>query len=511
MNTRTRHTAAAALAVAALTTPLLLAGAGSASAAPDPARKAAKLAEKLVDRSEGENAYETLEALQRFADRDGGTRVAGSKGHADSAGYIYEQAREAGLKVTKQEFEYPFTETLAQTLKVLAPQSEDIPISAMTYSASGPDGGTTAEVAVVPVDDTTGCEAGDYAAGAFGGKIALIRRGGCTFAAKQAAAAGAGAVGAIIYNNADGDLGGTLGSPAEARIPTGGVSKARGETLVARVAGGPVSVNLDIRTHTETRKTWNVIAETKGGDPDNTVFIGAHLDSVLAGPGINDNGSGSAGILEVARNLGEREVKNKVKFAWWSAEEYGLLGSEAYVASLSEAERKKIRLYLNFDMIASPNSVQFVYDGDDSDHAGSGPGPAGSAQLERQINRYLDGRGAPHEGADFTGRSDYGPFIKAGIPAGGTATGAEGIKTAAQAATYGGTAGVAYDKCYHQACDDLDNLDIDAFELNIDVIANAVGAYAWDLSSLSAPVTPENTGGSAGGGGGLHDDHELTR
>ncbi|MGW6914872.1 M28 family metallopeptidase [Kitasatospora sp. NPDC054939] len=504
---RSRRTAGAALAVAGLVTPLLLVGAGSAAADPDPARKAAQLAAKLVDRADGEDAYESLEAFQRFAKRNGGHRVAGSKGHEESARYVYEQARRAGLKVSKQEFDYMFFQVLAERLQVVSPTGEDVPIIPMTYSGGGPAGGLAAQLAVVPVDATTGCEAADYAAGAFTGKVALIKRGGCNFAVKQAAAADAGAVGAIVYNNTEGELNGTLGDPAAGRVPTGGITQAAGEALAAKAAAGPVTVNLDIRTFIEKRRTWNVIAETRGGDAENTVIVGSHLDSVLAGPGINDNGSGSAGVLEVAKELGNRPVKNKVRFIWWSAEEFGLVGSEHYVAQLSEAEKKRIKLYLNFDMIASPNYAQFVYDGDDSDHTGAGAGPAGSAQLERSINAYLDRRGKPHEGADFTGRSDYGPFIEVGIPSGGTATGAEGIKTAAQAARYGGTAGVAFDKCYHKACDNLSNLDLDAFDVNIDVIANAVGTYAWDLSSLYAPVAPEDTSGGTGSSGGLQEDH----
>ncbi|WTG93504.1 M28 family metallopeptidase [Kitasatospora sp. NBC_01560] len=490
-----------------MVTPLLLVGAGSAAADQDPARKGAKLAAKLVEESSARDARDTLRALQRIADRNGGNRVAGSRGHEESARYVYDEARRAGLKVSKQEFEYTFFQALSERLSVVSPQAEDVPVIAMTYSVGGPAAGLTAALAVVPVDDTTGCEAGDYAGGAFTGKVALIRRGGCSFAVKQAAAADAGAAGAIVYNNVEGDLNGTLGDPAAGRIPTGGIAKAAGEALAAKAAAGPVTVGLDIRTVMEKRKTWNVIAETRGGDPENTVVVGAHLDSVVAGPGINDNGSGSAGILEVARNVAERPVKNKIRFAWWSAEEFGLKGSEAYVNALSEADKKKIKLYLNFDMIASPNSAQFVYDGDDSDHVGSGPGPDGSAQLERHITDYLDRRGLPHEGTDFTGRSDYGPFIDAGIPAGGTDTGAEVIKSAAQAARYGGTAGVAFDKCYHKACDNLGNLDMKAFDTNIDVIADSVGTYAWDLSGLHAPVPPQHTDGQAGSGGGLHEGH----
>ncbi|WP_369185130.1 M28 family metallopeptidase [Streptomyces sp. Y1] len=500
MKSRTRRLTAAALAA-----PLLLAGAGPAAADPDPARKAAKLAARLVAASSAEDAHDTLAAFQRIATRNGGTRAAGSKGHDESAQYVYEQARLAGLKVSRQEFVYTYFEARAQRLEVLSPQAETVPVIAMTYSASGPDGGLTAELGVAPVGAATGCTAADYPAGSVAGRIALIRRGGCSFAAKQAAAAGAGAVGALVYNNADGDLNGTLGDPAAGKVPTGGISRAAGEALAAKAAAGPVRVTLDIRTFMEARRTWNVLAETRGGDPANTVMVGAHLDSVPAGPGINDNGSGSAGILEVARNLNVHPVKNKVRFAWWSAEEFGLKGSEAYVNSLSDADKKKIRLYLNFDMIASPNFAQFVYNGSGS--SGGGAGPEGSAQIERDLTGYLDGRAVPHEPTAFNGRSDYGPFIDAGIPAGGTDTGAEVVKSPEQAARYGGTAGTAFDPCYHRACDDLANLDMGAFDVNIDVIAHAVGTYAWDLSSLQRPAPAQRQAVTAPAGG---DAHGLT-
>ncbi|MEU7607626.1 M28 family metallopeptidase, partial [Streptomyces sp. NPDC041003] len=374
-----------------------------------------------------------------------------------------------------------------------------------------PEGGVTAPVAVAPVDadGTNGCEPGDFASGTFTGKIALVKRGGCAFAVKQANAAAAGAVGAIIYNNTAGALNGTLGDPNAGKVPTGGITQEDGEKLAAEAAAGPVEVTLDIRQLRENRKTFNVIAETKGGDENNTVFLGAHLDSVAAGPGINDNGSGSAGILQVAQRLAseQKKVKNKVKFAWWSAEEFGLLGSEAYVAGLTDEQKKQIKLYLNFDMIGSPNSAYFVYDGDDSDATGAGPGPAGSAQLEKGITDFLDSKKIPHEGTDFSGRSDYGPFIEVGIPSGGTFTGAEGIKTPEQAAKFGGQAGVAYDVNYHGKGDDITNIDQKALDINVDVIADAVGHYAHDLAPLTKPVTSQPTPGG-GSGGGLHQGHD---
>ncbi|CAL9467251.1 M28 family metallopeptidase [Streptomyces sp. enrichment culture] len=505
------------MAAAALATPLLLASASPASAdRATPAKEASKLAARLVDSASADSAHQHLRKFQQIADTAGGNRAAGTLGYDASAAYVYQQLKKAGYDVSYQDFPFVYTETLAQKLAVVSPQPRDVTVSAMTYTKSTPVGGTKAALAAAPVDGdgTHGCEPADFAAGAFTGKVALIQRGGCTFAVKQANAAAAGAVAALVYNNVEGTLSGTLGSSDAAKIPTGGVSKADGEALAAAVAAGPVEVHVEIRQLQEQRVTRNVIAETQRGNAANTVMLGSHLDSVTAGPGINDNGSGSAGLLDVALKFAKYKDKtsNKVRFAWWGAEENGLLGSEYYVGALDDLGRKEIKLYLNFDMIASPNYGLFVYDGDNSDGVGAPAGPVGSAQLERDINAFLDKKGHPHEGTDFTGRSDYGPFIEVGIPSGGTFTGAEGIKTAKQAEKFGGTAGMAYDPCYHAACDDLDNISMTAFDVNIDVIANAVGTYAHDLSSLRKPVESVPTDGDAGSGGGLHDghDHEVT-
>ena len=228
-----------------------------------------------------------------------------------------------------------------------------------------------------------------------------------------------------------------------------------------------------------------MIAETPGGRADNVVMAGAHLDSVLAGPGINDNGTGSAALLQIGLELADERVRNKVRLAFWGAEESNLVGSTFYVNQLSFAEQVDIALYLNFDMIGSPNFARFVYDGDDSDGEGAGPGPVGSAQIEALFTGYYDSQGLPSEGTDFSGRSDYGPFIAVGIPAGGLFTGAEGIKTPEQAALYGGTAGIAYDPCYHQACDNLLNVNRTALGQNADAAAFAIGRYALDTSDVN--------------------------
>ncbi|MFF3754156.1 M28 family metallopeptidase [Streptomyces sp. NPDC002018] len=481
----------AVAAAGALAAPLLLtASPAVARGHHDQGKEAAKLSRKLVREASAQDAYKHLRAFQAIADRSDGNRAAGTPGHEASAAYVHDQLKRAGYRVSYDTFDITYIETLAEKLSVTAPAPRDVAVVAMSYTRSTPEGGTRAALAVVPVDATTGCEPADYAAGSFTGRIALIERGGCDFATKQREAAAAGALAAVVYNNTEGSLNGTLGGPDAGVIPTGGITQAEGRALVADAAKGPVTVSLELRQLQEERTTRNVIAETRGGDADRTVMLGAHLDSVTEGAGINDNGSGSAGLLEVALDLAKTHDRptNKVRFAWWSAEELGLLGAESYVARRTPEQLADIALYLNFDMIGSPNAAQFVYDGDDSDATGAGAGPQGSAQLEKGITDFLDRRGLPHEGTDFDGRSDYGPFMAVGIASGGTFTGAEGIKSEAQARKYGGEAGVAFDKCYHSACDNLSNIDRKAFDTNIDVIANAVGTYAHDLRSLSTPA-----------------------
>ncbi|WP_043625023.1 M20/M25/M40 family metallo-hydrolase [Nonomuraea candida] len=243
---------------------------------------------------------------------------------------------------------------------------------------------------------------------------------------------------------------------------------------------------------------YNVIADWPGGNPDDVLMVGAHLDSVAAGPGINDNGSGSAAVLETALEVSRQALRpaKHLRFAWWGAEELGLRGSRYYVDNLPAAERARIKAYLNFDMVGSPNAGYFIYDGDNSDGTGAGPGPAGSAALERTLQDYFTSIGVPTRGTDFDGRSDYGPFIAVGIPSGGTFTGAEGIKSTAQAALWGGTAGQAFDVCYHRACDTTTNINDTALDRNADAIAYAV----WTIGTAAPPVVVwQDTFEAAGG------------
>ncbi|OJF15113.1 M28 family peptidase [Couchioplanes caeruleus] len=234
---------------------------------------------------------------------------------------------------------------------------------------------------------------------------------------------------------------------------------------------------------------YNLIADWPGGNTNDTLMVGAHLDSVTAGPGINDNGTGSAASLEVALAVARTgfQPTRHLRFAWWGAEELGLRGSTFYVNSLSAAQKAAIGGYLNFDMVGSPNPGYFLYDGDDSDGTGSGPGPAGSAEIEDTLEAYFTSINVPTRGTDFDGRSDYGPFIANGIPAGGIFTGAEGRKTAAQVELWGGTTG-AFDPCYHRACDTVTNVSDTALDRNSDAIAYAVWTLADDTGTPGETV-----------------------
>jgi Zn-dependent M28 family amino/carboxypeptidase len=312
----------------------------------------------------------------------------------------------------------------------------------------------------------------------------------CTFRLKATNAAAAGASAVLVYNNVPGVINGTLAPPRFDRSVLG-ITQALGQQLVVLVPGG-LTMHIKTDTTAEIRTTRNVIAETPGGDPNHVIVIGAHLDSVSRGPGINDNGSGSAAILEVAEVFAqqEREPRNKLRFAWWSAEEQSLIGSTYYVNNLSQAEKDAIDLNLNFDMIGSPNFVRFVYDGNNS--AGGGAvGPVGSGAIEQVFLDYFASQDLPNAPTPFNGRSDYGPFIAAGIPAGGLFTGAEGIKSAAQAETYGGTAGQQYDPCYHLACDTFANNSDTALDQMSDAVAHAVLLFSkrnFDKEPLVDPA-----------------------
>ncbi|MBG0827503.1 M28 family peptidase [Planomonospora sp. ID67723] len=453
------------------------------------------LANAVAHKIKGKNVKKHLDQFQAIATANGGNRAAGTPGYDASLTYVQNKLRKAGYRTSTTDVEFPvkWEEFSPSVLQQTAPEAKTYtnPTDFVTVHSSN-GGDVTAQIqvvdAVIPVPptpntSTAGCEDADFA-GFVPGRIALIQRGTCPFVDKATNAKEAGAAGVIFFN--EGQPGRT--DPLEFDIvewrlgfPIVMASTAVGLDL----ADSPnTTVRLKVDAKTTVGQTRNLIADSRWGKSGEIVMAGAHLDSVSEGPGINDNGSGTAAVLETALKMAYVPTKYKLRFAFWGAEELGLLGSEQYVAGLSQAEKDKIRLYLNFDMVASPNDATFLYDGDDSDAEGAGPGPEGSAAIEKRLEAFYAKRGLPFEGTDFDGRSDYGPFIANGIPSGGIFTGAEDIKTAEQAAKFGGTAGVAFDPCYHAACDTIANISDAALERNSKAVAYTSAFFAFDLSTI---------------------------
>ncbi|MFD0686112.1 M20/M25/M40 family metallo-hydrolase [Actinomadura fibrosa] len=454
-----------------------------AAAAPAPSRLASLVTLKAV-------RHHQLN-LQKVADANGGNRAAGLPGGTITVKYIADQLKRAGYSPQIQNFTFDFWQELsdpvfaetAPTPRTFAPTTD---FATLQYSGSGDV--TAAATAVDPdaAGTGSGCEAGDFA-GFPAGNIALIRRGGCFFSVKADNAIAAGASAVVIYQapGTPGPVAGTLTKPYA--IPVVGPTNAVGVDLVQQARNGGVTLHVKTDTLNQKRQTSNVVANTKRGRADNVVVVGAHNDSVTEGPGINDDGSGTATLLAIAQQIGKLggKIRNQVRFAFWGAEEEGLLGSQYYVDNLPQAERDKIALNLNFDMLASPNFVRFVYDGDNSTGGSNVEPPAGSGAIEKTFNDYFAGRGLATDPTAFDGRSDYNAFITAGIPAGGIFTGAEGIKTPAQAAVYGGTAGQPYDPCYHQACDRYDNVNLKGFDQMIDATAAVTELFAHSTLTVN--------------------------
>ncbi|CAG8952140.1 hypothetical protein HYFRA_00000878 [Hymenoscyphus fraxineus] len=402
-------------------------------------------------------------------------RVIGSEGHDNTVAWIKETIEKYPdyYTVSLQPFELSVGLNASLTIEGVTME-----VFAVTIA---PGGDVSGPLVYVP---NLGCESADYT-NVTPGSIFVVMRGNCVSAIKDALGSTAGGVAMLVYNNVPGNLEGyalqEFSVPEGTYVPAGGIAQADGEGLVARIQAGE-TVNAHLTTTTRIATINNVIAETIAGDHENVIFMSGHSDSVAQGPGINDNGSGTISLLETAIQLTNFSVKNAVRFAWWAAEEAGLLGAEHYVTVASQSELDKIRLMLDFDMMASPNYAYQIYDGDGSAFGESGP--PGSGEAEHEFERYFaEEAGLNFTSIEFDGRSDYGPFLAAGVATGGIACGAEGIKTVEEAAMFGGTAGVAYDSCYHSGCDNFNNVDVGAWIQMTKAIAHmtAIFANSFDL------------------------------
>lgn len=457
---------------------------------------------KLTDAVTVDGVFRHLEALQAVADANNGNRAAGTSGYEASGAYVEKTLKAAGYTPQRQYFDFDYFAELAPAeLAQVSPNATTYQTGTYTYSGSGD---VTAAVQGVDLhldgdrSSTSGCEASDFA-GFTPGNIALVQRGTCAFGDKAANATAAGASAVIIFNQGN-DPGrmdlivGTLGGIVT-DIPVVGASFADGSEL-ATTPGATARVFA--KTEMDRRTTFNIVAETSTGRADNVVMMGAHLDSVSDGPGINDNGSGSASILETAVQLAKvNKLNNTVRFAWWGAEELGLLGSEHYVSDLvanDPAALKRIATYVNFDMVASPNYVIGVYDADESTYPAPVEVPAGSAETEDVFTDWFDRTGQPWVDTEFSGRSDYQAFIDNGVPASGLFTGADGTKTDEEVAMFGGAAGIVYDPNYHQPGDSLANVDKRALDVMSNAIAHATITLAQDTSAINGKRSAGKSG-----------------
>jgi len=398
--------------------------------------------------------------------------------------YVYQKLLAAGYNPILQSFTIVSNTAVGRpTLQMTYPKSVTYRLNTDFIMATGSGNGNLVSTPTFAVANY-GCQTSDFA-GFPPGAIAVISRSPleptnptdtCTFGQKTNLSIAAQASGAIIYNDGTANdrlniISGTL--EGIYNIPVFFTTFFVGDHLSCAAA----NVSMSVQTETISVTSNNIIADTNTGDKNNIIAIGAHLDSVPAGPGINDDGSGSATILEIALQVAANGMDNFAKpnalrFCWWSGEELGLLGSTAYVRALLSndshstlGDLTQIAAYLNFDMLGSPNFFRGVLNGSSAEQAREGCIQI-KTMFERSLNASI-GYGNYETAPDFGPRyrSDYGPFVTAGVPAGGLFTGAEVIKTTGQRKVYGGLAGIAYDPCYHLACDTTDNIDEDVLEL----------------------------------------------
>ncbi|KAF3033764.1 hypothetical protein E8E12_004585 [Didymella heteroderae] len=404
------------------------------------------------------------------------TRVIGSAGHLGTLSYIYETILQLGDYYTISNQSFPAVSgNVFESRLVLG---ADVPKSAAPMGLTPPTKNKEPVHGDLVLVENEGCQLSDFP-DEVAGNIAFIKRGVCPFGTKSEHAGQKGAIAAIVYNYEKDAVSGTLGTPSPDHVATFGLSGEEAEPVLKKLEKEKrVDAIAYIDAEVQQILTVNIVAQTTEGDPENCVMLGAHSDSVAEGPGINDDGSGTISLLEVATQLTKFNVSNCVRFAWWAGEEEGLLGSDYYVQSLSEEENQKIRLFMDYDMMASPNFAYQIY------NATNALNPNGSEELRDLYIDWYESQGLNYTFIPFDGRSDYDGFIRNGIPGGGIATGAEGIKTKDEAKVFGGKAGDWYDPCYHQLCDDVGNVNMTAFVVNTKLIAHSVATYAVSLKDF---------------------------
>jgi len=475
----------------------------NASAAPTdllpPTRPAASavpeipFADELRDALDLDAIKADLERLEAVTDQGGGTRPAGTQSYRAAADFVAGELRSLGYDVRLQDVDLPvFSQTGPSRIEIEGAGQqafEDIhDFKAMLFS---PSAELRASLFALGYDPTAapgdagglGCNPEDWR-NVPAGVVVLLQPGNCRRHDAVIQAQVAGAVGVITAYPAwsrDAVLRPTLIDPADIRIPVLGATGAVGNALNDAAAAG-ATVHISVRTSTVDGSGVNVIGETPWGDPRHMVMLGGHLDSVIDGPGMNDNGSGTMTVLEIARALASKAGAGggpgspppgaswKVRVGFWTGEEIGLWGSRAYVASLPPGT---VDAYLNFDMLGSPNGVREVYDGTSSSR------PSEGALISGLFSRALDDQGLVWQSVPLGGSSDHFSFDQAGIPTGGLFSGANETKSGDQAVLFGGQANAAEDACYHLACDTTDRIDTK-------LLGELARAAAWTTGALAS-------------------------
>ncbi len=469
-------------------TPLLLtvalAGCGLGSGFRSAQSTAAEdLGRGLAAKVTAEGMFVHLHALQDIANANKGTRAEGTPGYDASVDYVATTLRDKGFDVTTPQFDRLYAVSIGKPAMTVAGRSYSVDQASLLIQT--PPGGLTGQ----PVRPTqpSGCSGGDYPATVAKGAIAVVDDAGCSVVDKQNNAVARGAA-ALIVVSAPNSQGAppTLFNPGyfkQLRVPVAVVG-ATAAAALAR-APGPISLVLDARNISITSR--NVLAQTKTGSPHEVVVVGAHLDGPSGGPGINDDGSGVAAVLETALRLGPLpQVNNAVRFAFWGA---GLTGVMDYVFGLDVEQLNDIALYLDCTMLGSPNAGFFTDDGDQSGPPGegvsSGDVPEGSAGIERTLGGYLYAAGKRPADMPLTTRADYHPFMVAGVPIGGMTTGASQTKTVVQARLWGGEAGVPFDPNGAGPRDTVDAINSGALAVMGAGVAFAVGTYAESVGGVN--------------------------
>ncbi|MGZ5393894.1 MAG: M28 family peptidase [Mycobacterium sp.] len=455
---------------------------------PDSAGPSPDLAAELAGKVGADGMYAHLNELQKIADANGGSRANGTPGYDASVDYVAKFLKDKGFDVQTPEFEILDRSQGGNPQLTIGGRNHSVDQASLLITT--PRGGLSA-VTLRPQKAAAGCRAADYGTASMKGGIAVVDDTGCSIVDKQNAAVDSGAVGLLVVSAPAPGTGSpaglfTPGYYQQLTVPVGVIGNDANAAL--RRTTAPVKLVLDNKP--VMKKARNVLAQTKSGDTNNVVMVGAHLDSAAVSPGINDDGSGVAAVLETAAALGSSsQIKNAVRFALWGSEENSLQGATKYIRGLEAGALDEIALYLNLEMIGSPNAGYFTYDGDQSGQLNPeiplDTIPEGSAGIERTLAAYLNGAGARPADMPLTRYTDYSAFLTAGVPVGGVTAGASQRKTEVQARLWGGRAGVPYDPNYRTPRDTVDNIDRNALSVMGAAAAFAVGTYAQSVEGVN--------------------------